>query len=45
MKKLVIAKINSNIMCNIKGGDCLPTEPGWYEHLESDAHCDGRETP
>ncbi len=40
LKKLVIAKINPNVLHNIKGGDCLPTEPGWENHPGAGA--DGR---
>lgn len=44
LKKLAIAKINSSSMHNIKGGDCLPTEPGWDAH-ESDIFCNYSHVP
>lgn len=36
LKKLTIAKINTNSMYMIKGGDCDPTKPDTGSHL---THC------
>jgi len=30
---------------NINGGDCLPTEPTWQEHVNSDFVCPTSQIP
>lgn len=32
LDKLIIARIDRGAQININGGDCLPTEPTWYDH-------------
>ncbi len=47
LKKLTIARIQENVMNQIQGGDCLPTEPTWYEHSNnlSDVYCTTNDIP
>ncbi len=45
LKKLTIARIDANAMHQIRGGDCLPTEPTWFEHGQSDYYCPTSELP
>ena len=39
LKKLKIAKLSTGNLRQIKGGDCLPTEPTWEAHAQSDFYC------
>lgn len=39
LEKLTIARIDNASLGRIQGGDCLPTEPTWREHANSDYVC------
>lgn len=45
LEKLTIARVSRKAMSKIQGGDCLPTEPTWREHPNSDYVCDTMELP
>lgn len=39
LQKLSIARIDRTAQIKINGGDCIPTEEGWQEHVNSDWVC------
>ena len=45
LQKLSIARIDRTAQININGGDCLPTEPTWQEHVNSDFVCPTSQIP
>ena len=45
LKKLTIARIDGSYLRNIRGGDCIPTDPTFEEHMYSDSYCPTSEIP
>lgn len=45
LQKLTIARIQKDEMCQVNGGDCIPTDPTWYDHLESEVYCHTKDIP
>jgi len=45
LEKLSIARIDRSSQQNINGGDCLPTEPEWEQHVQSDFICPTSQIP
>jgi len=45
LKKLDIAVLDQDLARNIKGGDCLLTEPTWYGHVTTANNCEDVITP
>lgn len=45
LKKLTIANVDGNMLRNIRGGDCIPTDPTFEEHMRSDIYCPTSEIP
>lgn len=40
LNKLTIARIDRKAQSSINGGDCIPTDPTWFQHgSNSDAIC------
>lgn len=45
LKKLTIASVDANMLKNIRGGDCIPTDPTFEEHMYTDSYCPTSEIP